>query len=96
MFENISHSYNLTHSKNKNSHCVAVFVFSESKDNVLLETVGSVQLDIAVKGGRSNPILITGGYFKVTQNEPAIAHRCCQVCKLCAIPSKSEWGYLLN
>lgn len=48
VFENINPSYNLTHCETQNSWCVTI---CEPKDRVLLE--------MAVKGGRSDPILTT-------------------------------------
>lgn len=48
--------------------------FCESKDNVSSDTVSSVQMDTAGKGGGSSPILVTGVGFAVAQSKPATAH----------------------
>lgn len=53
VFENIHRSYNLTHCETQNSWCVTV---CELKDSVVLE--------MAVKGGRSDPILITASSWQ--------------------------------
>lgn len=88
MLENISHSDNLSHSKSQSLFCSGVCICGKvGKD--LHESISSVQLSKSKEITPSLPLVQTW-----SQRVAAIAHHCCQVCKSCAIPSKSERGFL--